>query len=192
MKMKEPFSLPKKESSKSGAIYDRIISLNNMTFLEDESLALHEKANVLKEYLNIYWEGINIYTNIRMKKPYYHRELLGLHIFGLSLAQKMLDLAYEINESTDPADLNMQSGYQSIQAIYKSILIDLLATQKYSSNYLQKDLELLSDSIFTSVMRNRSWMDSTDVDDVNQALNVVMDSTSSRHINKNYAELIAL
>ena len=68
VKSEKPFALPIKDGQRSGVLFYRMISLENLSFLQDESLPLHEKAIRIKGILNIYDELIDIYTNIRMKK----------------------------------------------------------------------------------------------------------------------------
>ena len=190
LKFNKPFALPVKDSKRSGALFNRMISFENMSFLNDESIPLNEKAHLIKEYLDVHGEMIDVYTNIRMKKQYYHRELIDINIFGLSLAEKMLDLAKEINESEDIIDISMQSGYRSIQMIYLFGLEDVLENQKHSSQYLNEDLETLTDSLTNSVLRNKDWLASTDIKDLKQALLVVIDSTSSNSIKEKYGMLM--
>ena len=192
LKFNKPFALPAKDSKRSGELFNRMISFENMSFLQDESIPLNEKANWIKGFFEVHGKLIDIYTNIRMGKQYYNRELIDINIFGLSLAEKMLDLANQINESENVADVKMQSGYRSIQMIYMAGLEDVLENQKYTSQYLNEDLEILTDSLTNSVMRNKDWMDSAAANDLKQALLVVMDSTSSDYIRKKYIELTEL
>ncbi len=74
------------------------------------------------------------------------RELVSLYISGLSTAQEMLNLAYRINESDDPADISMRSGYPSIQYVYIALLSSALNQQSLFSVYPGKDPETLADS----------------------------------------------
>lgn len=190
LKVKQPFDLPTKDSKRSGAIFKRLINLENMTFLKDESIPLHEKAQMSKMYLEIQRELIDIYTNILMKKQYYNPELIDLRIFGLGVMQKMLDLAHQINKSDDPGDIALKYGYQSIQALYISNVVGALESQKNTSKYPQSDLEMLADTLSNSILRNKYWMDSEVTDEIKRALLVVMDSTSSEDIKNKYNELI--
>ncbi len=192
LKFQKPFALPIKDSKRSGVLLSRMINIENMSFLKDESIPLYEKAQLSKRYLEVYRELIDIYTNIRMKRQYYNRELIDLQIFGLQVTQKMLDLANEINKSTDVEDINMQSGYQSIQMIYIARLLDILENQKYSSQYLNKDLEILTDSVNISILRNKDWMDTFIAKELEQSLLIVIDSVSSDYIRKKYIELAGL
>lgn len=125
-----------------------------------------------------------------MKKQYYHRELVDINIYGLSVAEKLLVLADEINESEDIEDINMQYGYRSVQMIYIAGLNYVLENQKHTSQYLNDDLKILTDSLTNSVLRNKDWMDSIITNDLKQALNVVIDSTSSNYIKEKYSMLI--
>lgn len=190
LKLKRPFVLPIKDSERSGAIFSRMISFENMSFLKQESIPLSEKANMILGFLKVHSELIDVYTNIRMKKQYYHRELIDINIFGLRLVEKMIDLAHEINNSDVPSDINMKSGYRSIQVIYITSIKEILENQKHTSQYLIEDLEILTDSLSNSVLRNRNWMDSTLTNDLRLALLSVIDSTSSNYIKEKYGMLI--
>jgi len=192
LKYKKPFALPIKDSKRSSDLFRRMISLENMSFLNNEPIPLYEKAQLIKQYLEVQRELIEIYTNIRMKKQYYNRELVDIHMYGMQVTQKMLNLAYEINKSDDPGDMMMQSGFQSIQYLYISGVIDVLKEQAKTSKYFKNDLEVLTDSVTISLMKNKNWMDSTAVNDLKQALEVVVDSTSSDYIKNKYIELSEL
>ncbi len=161
-----------------------------MQFLKDDSLPLHEKAHLVSAFLGVYEDFADLYANVLMKNQYYHRELLYLYIFGLNVTQKMLDLADEINESEVPADIAMQSGYKSIQVIYLSGLGQTLENQKYVSRYRKDDLEVLTDSISSSVKRNMSWFNQDMSEGLKQKMHAVMDSTSSEKIKTEYTNLI--
>jgi len=189
LKFNKPFALPAKDSKRSGELFNRMISFENMSLLQDESIPLNEKAHWMKGFLEVHGQLLDIYTNIRMEKLFYNRELIDINIFGLGVAERMFDLAKEINESKDSKDINMQSGYQSIQMIYIAGLKDILENQKYTSQYLNEDLEKLTDSLTNSVLRNRDWMDSSATINIKQALQVVMDSTSSEYIKNRYSTL---
>ena len=110
--------------------------------------------------------------------------------FGISYSQKMLDLAYQINESDKPGDIGMQSGFPGIQYGHVIMLSTCLDKQKNTSLYKAEDLERLSDSIAHSVRRNMSWFDSIAVEKITQNMRVVIDSSSSDKIRKEYRDII--
>ncbi|MEN8230650.1 MAG: hypothetical protein ABFS38_21015, partial [Bacteroidota bacterium] len=190
LKYEKPFALPARESEKSGELFSRIINLENLSFLQDETLPLHEKARIIMEYLNIHSDYMDVYTNLRMKKQYYARELVDIDIFGIRIAQKMLDLGNEINQSEDPGDVAMQSGFSSIQKMYLTFLTDMLEKQQHTSQYPEKTLELLCDTLSNSIRRNMEWFDEDASEEIKQGMHAVIDSTSSQRIKTDYRDLI--
>ncbi len=190
LKNEQPFALPTKSSRRSSALFYRMISLENMSFLQDDSLPLYEKAHRLQGFLNVYTDLADLYTNVLMKEQYYYPELVEIWIFGLSVSQKMIDLGQEINQSDVPADKRMAAGYESIQSLYLVGLQDVLNQQKYTSRYSEKELELLTDSISVAVKRNMDWFDKAASDKLKLELQAVIDSTSSRKIRHDYLDLI--
>ncbi len=192
LKYDKPFTLPIKDSKKSKKLFNRMVNVENMSYLKNDSIPLYEKAQLLKQYLQVQGELIDLYTNVRMKKQYYNRELVDIYIYGMQVTQKMLKLANEINNSDDPGDIMMQSGYQAIQMLHFSTIIDALNEQKNTSKYFENDLKVLSDSIVDPILKNRDWIinDSSATNNLKQALILVLDSTSSEYIKNKYSMLM--
>ncbi len=186
----EPFSLPRKGSRKSGKLFEHMVSMDNLSFLNIDTLPLYEKAYRIQSFLQIQSEYIDIYTDLRHREQYYNEELIDFYIYGISITQKMLDLAYIINESDAPGDVGMQSGFPAIQYIHVTMLSDALNKQKNTSLYNAEDLETLGDSIALSLRRNMTWFDSTAVEGIKQNMLVVIDSSSSDNIRNEYREII--
>ena len=61
---------------------------------------------------------------------------------------------------------------------------------KNKSHYSNNDYKTLSDSLAMSVRRNLNWDDSVSVSYIKPMLQVVIDSSSSYEIKKEYLELI--
>ncbi len=192
LKYNSPYALPVKDSEKSGILFSRIVNIENLSFLKDETLPLHEKAQIIKGWFGIYRGLYLVYGSAQMKRQYYIRELTDIDIFAVRLAQKMLDLGSEINKSNDPSDVAMQSGYPSIQKMYIDLLTEILVKQQQTSQYPNQTLELLSDSLSNSVRRNMGWFDEDASAIIKQEMLTVIDSTSSQKINNNYKDLIEL
>jgi hypothetical protein len=182
----DPLSLPRKDSPKSGELFDHLVSMENLHFMYDDKLPLHEKARRVQPYLHVHEEFCDIYTNLHRTDQYYHRELVDLYIFGLSIVNAMIDLAHQINESDDRRDISMQQGYPTIQYTYMAMVTGILNEQRFVSHYDEKDLEVLSDSIVSSVERNRIWFDQPTAAIIKEKLGIVADSTSSAHIKEIY------
>ena len=189
LKFEHPFELPVKESKKSGMLFNRMISLENLDFLNNDSIPLYEKAHRIKGYLKVIDDWIDLYTNIRMRNQYYHRELIAIHIFGLNVTQKMLDLANKIKASDDPGDIAMKSGDQSIRKMYIDYLLVTLEIQKDMSPYMKEDMERMGDLVSASVIKNKDWMDSANKSKIIEELQLVIDRTSIGYIRDKYESL---
>jgi len=189
LKYENAKALPSRESERSKVLFSRMISIDNLSFLQDETLPLYAKAELIKWFVNTLMELKVAYTTIGSNTQYYIRELIDIDIFRVSVAQKMLELGNEINESEDPSDVDMQSDYPAIQLMYLNILTELFELQQYTSLYPEQTLELLSDSLSASVKRNMLWFDEDASALIEQAMLTVQDKTSSRKIRNNYREL---
>jgi len=189
VKYDDPKALPIRESKKSGVLFSRMISMDNLSFLQDETLPLWVKADMIKWFVNTLMELKVAYTIIGTETQYYIRELMDMDIFRVSVAQKMLELGNEINESDDPSDVSMQSDYPHIQMMYLNILIELFEEQQHTSIYPEQTLELLADSLSISVRRNMGWFDEDASERIKHAMLSVVESTSSRKIRTDYKEL---
>ena len=189
LKYQKPKALPTRDSEKSGVLFSRMISLDNLSFLQDETLPLYAKADMIKWFVNSLMELKVAYTTIGINTQYYVRELNDIDITRMRVAQRMLDLGKKINESEDPSDVDMQSDYPEIQKMYLNILSELLDKQQHTSQYSEQTLELLSDSLSSSVRRNMLWFDEDASALIKQEMLTVIESTSSRKIKKDYREL---
>ena len=190
VKNQKPYSLPRKGSTKSGKYFDCMINMENFSFLNSDTLSLKEKAYRIQPFLIIQSELADVYTNIYGEEQYYNRELIDLYLLGLSIADKMLELANRINSSENPEDKSMQSGYDAIQFSFITTVQFILEKQKNPSIYDEYDLERLSDSVVISIQRNLDWMSPADKDLIKNQVSNVIDGVSSRHIRKNYQNLI--
>ncbi len=190
LKLKKRYALPVKDSQRSGVLFNRLVNLENMSFIKNDTLFLYQKAQMAKMYLEIQRELTDLYTDIRTSKQYYNRELIDIYIFGLGILQKMLHLADLINKSNNPMDVNMQTGFHAIQTLYVSHVIWMLNQQKNKSVYLNDDLEIMADSIVTSVLKNKYRMDTTFTNEMKRALQAAIDSASSDNVKRKYIGLL--
>jgi hypothetical protein len=190
IKNNDPLSLPRKGSRKSGRLFDHMVSMDNLSFLNIDTLPLYEKAYRIQSFLQIHSEYCDIYTDLYKRQQYYHRELIEFYIFGIRVTQEMLHLAQQINESDKPGDVGLQSGFSAIQRIHLNMLAFALDKQKNTSLFSKKDLDKLGDSIALSVRRNMSWFDSTHVEMIKRNMSVVIDSSTSDKIRKEYLDII--
>lgn len=189
IKYENPKALPVRMSEKSGLLFSRMISIDNLSFLQDEALPLWAKADMIKWFVNTLMELKVAYTTIGAEEQYYVRELVDIDLFRVSVAHKMLDLGQQINESDDPSDMAMASDYPHIQHMYLDILMELFELQQQESLIPQETLELLADSLYASVKQNMHWFDEGASESIRQAMNSVIAASSSSEIKNTYSEL---
>jgi hypothetical protein len=190
LKSTKPLSLPRKESKKSGQYFDRLISLENLSFLENDSIPLFERAYQIQSYILIHTDLTDVYTDVYKPDQYYHRELIDLYLFGLSITHKMLGLSHKINESDDAQDKEMQSGFRATQNTYLMMVSIILEKQKNSSVYEKDDLKRLTDSLYHSINSNRIWMEVSVRNHLKQQLRLVKDQATSDYIKNKYNQLL--
>jgi len=192
IKWSKPYILPRKGSKKSGALFERMISLENMTFLQDDTLQLHDKAYLSLEFLQLFDKWSEVYTNPIWKKQYYHRELAEININEVRLTEIMVELTKDVMASKDPVVMMLQAGVPQIKLNYVSSLVNALNLQSHSSQFLNKDLELIADSLSSSIMRNNEWMDSLSKVKIKKSIDIVLDSTSSDYVKEKYLDITGI
>ena len=192
LKSAEPLSLPRKDSDKSSVVFNRMINPENLSFLLSDTLSLQTKAFMIQKYVDIQGCLVTAYTENNTEKQYYHRELIDLYIFGLTIAQDMLDLGQMINESVREEDIEMQYAYRSIQELYVVMVKSVLKNQQRSQLFLKKDLERLSDFVYNSVLINSEWMGNAAAEEIIREAENVIQNTSSGVIREKYDALIDL
>ncbi len=190
IKHANPLSLPRKDSQKSGRLFAHMVSLDNMYFLDLDTLPLYEKAYRIQSYVHIQNEFCDIYTDLYRREQYYSKELIELYIFGIRVSEEMLNLAYQINESDAPGDVGMQSGFTAIQYIYVTMLTDALNKQQHTSLFDASALETLGDTIASSIRKNMYWFDSLHVAKIKENMKAVIDSSTSDKTRKEYMDLL--
>ncbi len=190
LKLKNPSALPKIKSRKSGIYFNRMISEDNFSFINLDSLSLSDKAYEIQYYSSIINELIRMYTNVLDKEQYYYKELLELYIFGLNVTQKKLDLADQIMKSEDATDQRLQYGLYSVQLGYLEMILYILDNQNITSSYNEEDLKRLSEMVTESIRNNKNWMRSQDAERLKQKLQTVVDQSSSDITRSYYKQLL--
>jgi hypothetical protein len=189
LKWARPTELPVKDSEKSGALFQRMVSLDYLSFLHDSTITRSEKARRITKFGRVYDYWIDVYTIPILKKNYYNREIIDIRIFNLKVTEAALNLAHEINKSHDPADVALQYGYPSIKRAYLECLSDYLQPLTYTSEFDDRDMEKMLDSVHQSIMRNKEVMDTDVVNRLKHSISSIMDSTSSARLRDKYKRL---
>lgn len=183
---KYPDALPRYESKKSGAYFDRIINMDNLYFLHTDDLSLSEKAYHIQIYQGIQAELLKIYTNILTKKQYYHTEIIELHGYGLNIYHEMLKLANQIKESRNPADRDMdKQGFNIVVKQYIIYISHLMELLNDTTTYSPADRDKLSVFISRSIISNQDWFTPEMKDKIGQKLSEAINKAPSETIKDN-------
>ena len=189
LKWENPRGLPKKGSERTGILFDRMISLENLTFLKEDTLKLNEKALLLMNYLPIYENWHYIYTDVRLTVQYHHRELIDIQLFGLSIIELMLDYADQIQKSDDPVDIYLSKDDRSIRNMYVTFILATLKFQKDLSTFLPSDIERLTDIIIESIRLNKTWMDEKTKSSIKSGLMEIVQTFDLTSVKTSYQNL---
>lgn len=185
-----PFCLPRKDSKKSGALFSRFVNIENLSFLDDTTISLRDRALLVQHFQQLHNQLSNFYNNELEGKPYYNRELIDLHIFRLLVNEKMLELAGKIMNSKEESDLSMQSGLKKVQYNYLKLIYMLLDVQSKSKDYPGDDLKRLSTEISRSLILNQIWMEPSLRQEIIVRIQDIIKKSSSAAVKKNYRKVL--
>lgn len=186
LKWEKQLQLPIKDSDKSGLLFEHMLSLDYLSFLQDSSMSRSEKAERISKFGVVYDYWIDIYSVPTVKPNYYNREIADIRIFNLRIAEAAFTLANEIIRSDDPSDVALHYGYNPIKRAYLECLNQYLQPKSNAWEFADQDMERMIDSIHQSVIRTKEWMDATAVNELKQSLRSAMDSTSSARLRDKY------
>lgn len=188
IKSSRPFELPVKGSNRSGLIFEKMISLENMDFINDATLPNIHKLGMARNYLKIAENWISIYSYVHNGRQYYHKELTYTYLFGLEVTEILLDLNEDPHSANEQE--NITSGINPIQSIYLSGLFNLLQQQGNASQFDESDHELIAKEVTRSINQNKSWIDNTVQSDLKEVLQAIIDNEAVEVSGLLYSELI--
>lgn len=192
LKMNDPLSLPRKNSKKSGEVFQRLVSSENLNFIYDTIFPLRTKAYFIQYYPRFQTEMEQMYTIEYKGKPYYSEEMIDLHIFGLLVHDKMLELGWIIDKSEDPDTEGLKGGMQSVQYNYLRLIPRLLEELSESDLYTKEGLEKLSYAIAESIHRNLEWMNNQSKDSLTTAFKNTAEKNKSDKVKENLEKCIEI
>jgi hypothetical protein len=150
--------MPVSGSWKSGSVFSRILSRDNLSFLNDTSMPLHEKAYRIQAISAFTNELGRMYTDNFRKEQYYSNELIEIYIFEIWIKDRMLELADRIMNSSEPGDISMKSGRQAIINGYSALIISLLKNNNKERTFSARQLKKLDKELAGSIVRNISYL----------------------------------
>lgn len=190
LKVNDPLSLPRKNSKKSGKIFRRMVNEENLAFIYDTVFPLRTRAYAIQYYPRFQSEMEQMYTIEYKGKIYYAEELLDLHIFGLTVHNKMLELASVINKSDDEDVESIKSGMQAVRYNYLKLIPRLLSELTKQDIYSSEGCERLSKAISASVSKNGEWMTPSDKNYLLSGVKSAIENSKASEIKSNLQDCI--
>ncbi len=181
LQIQYPQSLPMKDSKKSGIYFNKLISDDNFSFLED-SISLRKKATTLLRFSTKYDELVGLYYNNLVEQQYYRRELIEIYILGIKLSQNMLDIGRQIEVSHDTSLDDFKVGLFDVRDSYVNLIASMIKLTTKSDIYLLSDLKRLSVFISTSIKKNANWFNPTQKKTITKVIQKTVIMTSSEQI----------
>jgi hypothetical protein len=190
LRNKNPLSYPRKHSKRSGAVFSCLINKENLSFANDTTLSLRDRALQIQSLSSLQGSEIQIYTDNLKSEQYYNEELIDLYIYGLYIREKMFELAGRINNSKSEADIAMKPGSGMVVNGYLSMVSLILAEQVRSRIYSTRDLKRLSLEVSKSLIENQQWFESADKQKISGEIQRVIGKSPSGYIKNNYQKAI--
>jgi hypothetical protein len=190
LKFSDPLSLPRKNSRKSGAVFSRFFNEENLSFVNDTTRSLRDRAYQIQYYSSFQKNLSRIYTDNLRREQYYSRELIDTYIFGLYVHDKMLELAGKIMNSKEQSDVRLQPGTRSVQNSYVQMVFIALGEQAKSDVYPVKDLHRLSTEVSRSLKKNFQWHGPEERKEITIQIQNIIEKSHSECIKDNYRKIL--
>jgi hypothetical protein len=192
LKIKDFYSLPRNSSRRSGEVFRRITSKENLSFLEDTTLSLQAKAYRILSIGNMTGQMGTLYFDKLKTKQYYSEELTEIYIAHLYIRGKMLELAEKIENSTSQEDILMRSGRNGIVSSYVLLITFLAGEQEKTRAFAVRDQKRLSKELLNSIEENIQYLDSGNKQKIITVIKAANEKLPSGNISKNYRQILRL
>lgn len=190
IRTKNFFTLPVKGSPKSGNVFKKIVSRENLSFLDDPAKSLRDKAYEIQTIANFQNEISSMYTDNLRIEQYYSTELIDIYISEIYIRGKMLELAEKIMNSKDPGDIAMSSARQAIVGGYVNLLSTLIREQKKTRSFTSADLKKLSRETAKSIHDNIKYLDSESKQKLSGEIRGNSDNIKAGSVRKDFDEML--
>lgn len=189
---KDFHALPRKKSRKSGDVFKRIVSKDNLNFLEDPAISLRDKAYRIQFLGNITGQIGTLYTNKLDIRQYYSEELIEIYTNHLYFRGKMLELAEKIDKSDLEEDKMMQSGKSGIHSSYILLINFILSEMEKTKAFSESDMKRLIKEIEESISINFKYLDVRDKKEIYTLLTNSIKRSPSPSTGKSFKNTLIL
>lgn len=182
--------MPRKFSRKSGAVFKRLVSEENISFVNDTSITTMDKAYLIQHFANFQEGMIGLYT-YQVKDPrYYRNELIDIFIFGIAINNAMLDLAEKLSKSENKDEKMMSANSSVVYKHYSNLIFKIFDEQTRSDIYKKRDLKRLSSGICESLSKNWNKLNFTERTEINLKVRQIVNILTLQAVKKKYETIL--
>lgn len=184
MRVNKPYSFPRKNNIRSGKLFEKIVDIKNLDFVNDTTISLYDRAFRIQYYSSIQNNLTRMYTNELSRKQYYAREIIDTYIFGIHINDKMLELAGKIMDPENTSVSGLRSGTAGVVIGYANNIDFTLDALLMDGTFRTGDLKRLSNEIARTLAVNKKWLDQSKLLNISGKIQAVVDGTKSRAIKR--------
>jgi hypothetical protein len=192
IKTKSFQSLPRKGSRKSGAVFSQLLNKENLSFIDDPKKSLREKALDTQPVGRFVSELSRIYTDNLRPQQYYSEELIEIFIYEMYVRKRMLEVAEQIMNSTDPEAIGMQAGRDGIVRGYVNLITTLIRNQEKAKAFPSRQLKKLNNEVSKSIKENLRYLDPESKQILSAEIKKVTETSVSVSLKKTNEKLLKL
>lgn len=192
LKINNPLAFPRKNSKRSGDLFMRLVSKENLSFTNNLELPLRSRAFLIQHYPRFQYELTQLYTDASREEQYYNEELIETYIFGLYIHGKMLDLAGIIMNSEREEEKSIHEGLGTVVFNYLKTLSNIMEEQVKTNIYKAEDLDRISMEVKNSIEHNLDWILPADKQKLSVKIQKVIDETPTPEVKVNYGKVLEM
>ena len=190
VRTKNFLQLPRRDSRKSGAVFSRMLSKENLSFLDDPSKSLYDKAFEIQTTGPFINEVGRMYTDNFKEEQYYSEELIDIYVFELYVRKRMLDLADQIMNSKEPEVMAMQSGRPAIVRGYVNLVGYLIRKQDNTKAFSARQLKKLGKEVANSIKENIKYLDSENKKEISAEIEQLTQKSKTAPVSKELKKVL--
>ena len=192
IRTKNLLKLPRRDSRKSGSVFSRILSKENMSYLDDPSKSLQDKAYEIQSMGSFINEVSRMYTDNFRAEQYYREELIDIYIFEMYVRKRMLEVAEQIMNSKDPEVIGMQAGRKGIVNGYVNLIITMISYQEKTKAFSARQLKKLNNEVSISIKENIQYLDSENKLEISDEIKKITEKSTSGSLKKTNEKMLRL
>ena len=185
-------SLPQLNSKKSSILFRRLISPENLLFINDSSIDLQKKSIQLQFISANFGKLLLLYYQNDASKQYYSNEVAELIIFGFKIAEETFLLTNNLLKNVTVPNEEMKLGIQTLKDGYRKTIIGTLSELERSNQYHVEDLEKLSITLHKNIMTNLKWIDPNVRLEIKEQINKITQKKYSPIVNEKLIEIVKM